>query len=74
MKYCQPQSFMVRYWHVPLLGIARGIFVMYVSSAIIGLMLLAWVTWRTEKEYKALIAGQSPPQPLAGQPSLMSSS
>jgi hypothetical protein len=28
MKYCQPQSFMVRYWHVPLLGIARGIFVM----------------------------------------------
>ena len=74
VKYCQPQSFMVRYWHVPLPGIARGIFVMYVSSAIIGLMLLAWVTWRTEKEYKVLIAGQSPPQPLAGKPSLMSSS
>lgn len=50
VKLCQPQSFMLRYWRIPLTGIARGIFIMYLSLAICGLLLLAWVTWRTINE------------------------
>jgi hypothetical protein len=53
-KYCQPQSFMLRYWHVPLSGIARAIFFMYLGSGICGFFLLGWIIWMTVK------AGSSP--------------
>jgi hypothetical protein len=59
VKYCQPQSFMFRYWHIPLTGIARAIFVMYESSAIVGLLLLTWVAAHTVKERRHLIAGSN---------------
>jgi len=50
IKLCQPQSFMFRYWRVPLTGIARGIFIIYVTSAICGLLLLAWAISRAVSE------------------------
>jgi hypothetical protein len=57
-KYCQPQSFMLRSWHVPLRGTALAIFIMYVGSAISGLLLLAWVICRTVKERREDAAGE----------------
>src|ERR1035437_5989742 len=57
-KYFQPQSFMLRSWHVPLRGTALVIFIMYVGSAISGLLLLAWVICRTVKERREDAAGE----------------
>ena len=45
--YCQPQSFMVRFWHVPKEGVVKRIFATYVSSLVAGLLLLIWVVLRT---------------------------
>ncbi len=38
--YCQPQSFMVRFWHVPKNGVVLSIFMTYVCSFILGILLL----------------------------------
>jgi len=56
--YCQPQSFMVRFWHVPKTGIVLPIFATYFSSLVLGLLMLAWVVVRTMKEQRAHFAGE----------------
>jgi hypothetical protein len=48
--YCQPQSLMLRFWHVPKSGVVLRIFATYVSSLILGVLLLAWVIVRTARE------------------------
>jgi hypothetical protein len=48
--YCQPQSFMVRFWHVPKSGVVFRIFVTYLFSLILGVLMLAWVIVRTVRE------------------------
>jgi hypothetical protein len=45
--YCQPQSFMARFWHVPKQGIVAKIFATYVSCLAAGAFLLYWVGLRT---------------------------
>ncbi len=52
--YCQPQSFMVRFWHVPTQGVVRAIFAMYVSSLVAGLLLLILVVLRTMQDERTL--------------------
>jgi len=56
--YCQPQSFMVRFWRVPKNGVVLGIFVTYVSSLVLGLAFLAWAVFRTVKEQRTEQAGE----------------
>jgi hypothetical protein len=53
--FCQPQSFMVRFWHVPKNGVVLKIFRMYVTSLLLGLVFLAWAVVRT------LMEDRSPP-------------
>jgi hypothetical protein len=48
-QFCQPQSFMVRFWDVPKNGAVLVIFLLYVSSLVVGLLLLTWVALRTIK-------------------------
>lgn len=48
--YCQPQSFMVRFWHVPKNGVVLRIFITYLSSLVFGGFLLGWVILRAVKE------------------------
>jgi len=56
--YCQPQSFMVRFWHLPKNGVVLGIFITYVSSLVLGVVLLSWVVLRTVNEQAADRAGE----------------
>jgi len=51
--YCQPQSFMVRFWRVPKSGLVLHIFVTYVSSLVLGILLLGWVILRAVKEQRS---------------------
>jgi len=51
--YCQPQSFMVRFWHIPKSGVVLRIFVVDVFSLVFGVLMLIWVTLRTVKEQRA---------------------
>jgi hypothetical protein len=48
--YCQPQSFIVRCWRVPKNGVVLRIFITYVCSLILGVLLLGIVIVRTVKE------------------------
>ncbi len=48
--YCQPQSFMLRFWHAPKDGVVLRIFATYVFSLVLGVLLLTWVVLRTFKE------------------------
>jgi hypothetical protein len=48
--YCQPQSFIVRFWRVPKNGVVLRIFITYVCSLILGVLLLGLVIVRTVKE------------------------
>lgn len=57
-KYCQPQSFMLRFWHAPKNGIVLVIFLVYVSSLVVGLLLLTWVGLRTIKHQPVADAGE----------------
>jgi hypothetical protein len=56
--YCQPQSFMVRFWHAPKNGIVLRIFATYVSSLVLGVLMLAWVALSTVEEQRAVCAGE----------------
>lgn len=49
-QYCQPQSFMLRFWHVPKTGVVLGIFVTYVFSLVLGVLMLVWVVVRTVRD------------------------
>ncbi len=52
-QYCQPQSFMVRFWRVPKNGVVLRIFATYVSSMVLGVVMLAGVVLRTLSEQRA---------------------
>ena len=54
--YCQPQSFMVRFWHIPKQGVLLGVFATYVFSFVLGVVLLIWVVVRTVKDQHSEIA------------------
>jgi hypothetical protein len=56
--YCQPQSFMVRFWHIRKNGIVLGIFAIYVFSLGLGVLMLIWVVLRTVHEQKAEYASE----------------
>jgi hypothetical protein len=57
-KYCQPQSFMLRFWHVPKSGIVLVVFLVYVGSLVVGVLLLTWVVLRTIKHQQVADAGE----------------
>jgi hypothetical protein len=40
--YCQPQSFMLRFWHLPKSGLTLQIFRFFVLWLVVGLLLLSW--------------------------------
>jgi len=50
--YCQPQSFMLRFWHVPKSGTVLRIFATYVFLLVLGILMLAWVVLRTMKDQR----------------------
>lgn len=52
-QYCQPQSFMVRFWHTPKSGVVSRIFAFYLTTLIIGVVLLGWSLFRTVQEQAA---------------------
>ena len=56
--YCQPQSFMVRFWHVPKQGVVFRIFATYAFCLILGVALLIWVVVRTVKDQRSETAGE----------------
>jgi hypothetical protein len=56
--YCQPQSFMLRFWHVPKQGVVFRLFATYVFSLVIGVSLLLWVVVRTAKDQRSESTGE----------------
>jgi hypothetical protein len=52
-EYCQPQSFLLRFWRLPKEGRAQRIFVTYEVSLALGVLLLIWVVLRTANEQRA---------------------
>jgi len=48
--YCQPQSFMIRSWHLPKSGVALRIFRIYVLLLVLGILLLCWTVVSSVKE------------------------
>ena len=56
-QFCQPQSFMLRFWHVPKNGIVMAIFLLYLGSLVVGLLLLVWVVVRTIKHQPVAATG-----------------
>ena len=56
--YCQPQSFIVRFWHVPKQGVVVRIFATYVFCFLLGVPLLIWVVVRTVKDQRSESAGE----------------
>lgn len=59
--FCQPQSFMVRFWHVPKPDVVRRIFTTYVSCLVAGVLLLIWVVLRTMQDKRTAFAGREGP-------------
>jgi len=49
-EYCQPQSFMVRFWHVPKDGVVLRVFAVYAFSLVLGIVMLGWVVLVTVRE------------------------
>jgi hypothetical protein len=45
--YCQPQSFILHFWHTPKQGVGVRIFATYVFCFVLGVPLLIWVVIRT---------------------------
>jgi hypothetical protein len=50
LDYCQPQSFLVRFWHVPKSGVVALIFALYFSALLVGVLGLAWTLISTAKD------------------------
>jgi len=48
--YCQPQSFMLQFWHLPKSGVVLRIFSFYVLWLVVGILLLSWTIVSTAKE------------------------
>jgi hypothetical protein len=57
-QFCQPQSFMVRFWDVRKNGVILMIFLVYVGSLVVGLLLLTWVALRTIKHQPVADVGE----------------
>ena len=55
--YCQPQSFMVRFWHVPKQGVVQESSRPMRARSFSEFLLLAWVVLRTLQEQRAWYAG-----------------
>jgi len=53
--YCTPQSFMVRFWHLPKQGQVAAIFAIYPTCLILGVLLLGWVLFRTAKSNRSWV-------------------
>jgi hypothetical protein len=51
--YCQPQSFMIRFWHAPKSGVVLRIFMTYLCSLILGVLLLVLLALLSIKEQYA---------------------
>jgi len=51
-EFCQPQSFMVRFWNVPKTGLVLKLFRGYVTSLVLGLLFLTWAAVRTLREQR----------------------
>ena len=51
--YCQPQSFMLRFWHIGKNGVVLHIFMVYVCSLILGVFLLACVLLLSVRQQRA---------------------
>jgi hypothetical protein len=58
VKYCQPQSFMLRFRHVPKRGVVFAIFTTYAVCLILGVALLVWVVVRTVKDQRSETEGE----------------
>ena len=56
--FCQPQSFMVRFWNAPKPGVVLVVFRMYVTSLLLGLVFLTWVVVRTLMEDRSSPVGE----------------
>ena len=54
--FCQPRSFMVRFWNAPKPGLVLTLFRMYVTSLVLGLVFLTWVVLRTLTEHRIATA------------------
>ena len=52
-EFCQPQSFMVRFWNAPKPGLVLTLFRMYVTSLLLGLVFLTWAVVRTLMEHRS---------------------
>lgn len=57
-QFCQPQSFVVRFWDIPKNGAVLVIFLLYVGSLVMGLLLLTWVVVGTIKHQQGADAGK----------------
>ena len=51
-NYCPPQSFLVRFWHVPKQGRVQTIFAVYLLCLVAGVFLLGWVVLRSVREQR----------------------
>ncbi len=51
--YCQPQSFMLRFWNAPKPGVVMRVFATYVFCLVLGVALLIWVGVRTVKDQRS---------------------
>ena len=49
---------MLRFWHVPKSGIVLVVFLVYVGSLVVGVLLLTWVVLRTIKHQQVADAGE----------------
>jgi hypothetical protein len=61
--YSQPQSFMVRFWRLPVTGTSRVIFNVFQSALVIGPLLLVWVIGRTTRISRGAAAAARPSSP-----------
>ena len=64
--YCQPQSFLLRFWRAPKTGVVLPLFSTYLILLMLGVLLLIWVVLRTIKDQRvrtpddfALVANQA---------------
>jgi hypothetical protein len=58
-EFCQPQSFMVRFWNAPKPGLVLKLFRMYLTSLLLGPLFLTWVVLKTLTEDRIADAGET---------------
>jgi len=55
-EYCQPQSFLLRFWHAPKQGVALKISTLYLACLTLGVFFLVWVMVRSIKDQRYMAA------------------